>query len=140
MKFIKFISVVLIILQFAVGSVQAASTVISEGFAAITSDIHVKEYRKRAIENALQNIAFDREQALTSFTIIENGQMLLDQVRSTSKAGILSYKILKEEKKKYSLITDYQFLPIELGLYGNSPIKWFHTNVSFPNIDKESFL
>ena len=99
LKFIKFISVVAIILQFAVGSVQAASTVISEGFAAITSDIHVKEYRKRAIENALQNIAFDREQALTSFTIIENGQMLLDQVRSTSKAGILSYKILKEEKK-----------------------------------------
>ena len=102
MKFIKFISVVVIILQFAVGSVQAASTVISEGFAAITSDIHLKEYRKRAIENALQNIAFDREQALTSFTIIENGQMLLDQVRSTSKAGILSYKILKEEKKNKS--------------------------------------
>ena len=90
MKYIKLISVVFIILQVAAGSVHAAATVISEGFAAITSDIHVKEFRKRAIENALQNIAFEREQALTSFTIIENGQMLLDQVRSTSKAGILS--------------------------------------------------
>ena len=70
MKYIKFISFVLIILQFAVGSVQAASTLISEGFAAITSDIHLREYRKRAIENALQNIALDSEQALTCFTII----------------------------------------------------------------------
>ena len=48
-----------------------------------------------------------------------------------------TYNVLKEEKKKYSLITDYQFLPIELGVYGNSPIKWFHTNVSFPNMDKQ---
>ena len=83
----------------ATGSVNAASTVISEGFATITSSINSKEYRKRAIENALQNIALEREQALTSFTIIENGQMLLDQVRSTSKTGIVSYKILKEAKK-----------------------------------------
>ncbi len=99
MKYTKFITIIIIALQLATGSVHAASTVISEGFAAITSDIHLKEYRKRAIENALQNIAFEREQALTSFTIIENGQMLLDQIRATSKAGILSYKILKEEKK-----------------------------------------
>ena len=83
----------------ATGSVHAASTVISEGFAAITSSINSKEYRKRAIEHALQNIALEREQALTSFTVIENGQMLLDQVRSTSKTGIVSYKILKEAKR-----------------------------------------
>ena len=83
----------------ATGSVNAASMVISEGFATITSSINSKEYRKRAIENALQNIALEREQALTSFTVIENGQMLLDQVRSTSKTGIVSYKILKEAKK-----------------------------------------
>ena len=99
MKHIKFIPYVITIFLLASGSVNGASTVVSEGVAAITSNIHVKEYRKRAIENALQNIAFDREQALTSFTIIENGQLLLDQVRSTSKAGILSYKVLKEERK-----------------------------------------
>ena len=99
MKHIKFISFVITIFLLASGSVHAASTVVSEGVAAITSNIHVKEYRKRAIENALQNIAFEREQALTSFTIIENGQLLLDQVRSTSRAGILSYKVLREERK-----------------------------------------
>ena len=99
MKHIKFIPFVITIFLLASGSVYGASTVVSEGVAAITSNIHVKEYRKRAIENALQNIAFEREQALTSFTIIENGQLLLDQVRSTSRAGILSYKVLKEERK-----------------------------------------
>ena len=99
MKHIKFIPFVVTIFLLASGSVYGASTVVSEGVAAITSNIHVKEYRKRAIENALQNIAFEREQALTSFTIIENGQLLLDQVRSTSRAGILSYKVLREERK-----------------------------------------
>ena len=91
MKLIK--TLIFCALFIATGSVNAASTVISEGFATITSSINSKEYRKRAIENALQNIALEREQALTSFTIIENGQMLLDQVRSTSKTGIVSYKI-----------------------------------------------
>jgi len=99
MTHIKFIPFVITIFLLSAGVVSSASTVVSEGVAAITSNIHVKEYRKRAIENALQNIAFEREQALTSFTIIENGQLLLDQVRSTSKAGILSYKVLKEERK-----------------------------------------
>ena len=99
MKHIKFIPFVITIFLLTSGSVHGASTIVSEGVAAITSNIQIEEFRKRAIENALQNIAFEREQALTSFTIIENGQMLLDQVRSTSKAGILSYKILNEGKK-----------------------------------------
>jgi len=105
MHYLKLIqTLVFCVLFFVAGSVNAASTVISEGFATITSSINSKEYRKRAIENALQNIALEREQALTSFTVIENGQMLLDQVRSTSKTGIVSYKILKEAKKKQNLL------------------------------------
>jgi hypothetical protein len=100
MHYLKLIqTLVFCALFFVAGSVNAASTVISEGFATITSSVNSKEYRKRAIENALQNIALEREQALTSFTIIENGQMLLDQVRSTSKTGVVSYKILQEAKR-----------------------------------------
>ncbi len=79
--------------------VKAATTVTSEGVAAITSTMGDKIYRKRALENALQNIAISRGQALTSFTIIENGRILFDQIQSTSKAGILSYQILSEHKK-----------------------------------------
>ena len=143
MKYIKFISFVLIILQFAVGNVQAASTLISEGFAAITSDIHVREYRKRAIENALQNIAFDREQALTSFTIIENGQMLLDQVRSTSKAGILGYKILKEEKKNKTYYVKIEAVVQDVNNDNEGHIKsdfCRQTNISKINLDLALYL
>ena len=45
------------------------------------------------------------------------------------------YQILKMENKRYSLITDYQFLSVELGRYGNFPIKWYHADVSFPNME-----
>jgi hypothetical protein len=102
------------------GSVNAASTVISEGFATITSSINSKEYRKRAIENALQNIALEREQALTSFTIIENGQMLIDQVRSTSKTGIVSYKILKEAKRNKTYYVKIEAVVQDADQYGES--------------------
>ena len=54
----------------AAGSVNAASTVISEGFATITSSINSKEYRKRAIENALQNIALEREQYFAGHSLL----------------------------------------------------------------------
>jgi hypothetical protein len=104
----------------ATGSVNAASTVISEGFATITSSINSKEYRKRAIENALQNIALEREQALTSFTVIENGQMLLDQVRSTSKTGILSYKILNEAERNKTYYVKIEAIVRDADQYGES--------------------
>lgn len=104
----------------ATGNVNAASTVISEGYATITSTINSKEYRKRAIENALQNIALEREQALTSFTIIENGQMLLDQVRSTSKTGIVSYKILKEAKRNKTFYVKIEAIVQDVDKYGES--------------------
>ena len=67
--------------------------------ASITSTLGDNIYRKRAIENALQNIAISTGQELTSFTIVENGQMLIDQIQSTSTLGVLSYKVLSERKK-----------------------------------------
>jgi hypothetical protein len=112
--------IVFFALFIATGSVNAASTVISEGFATVTSSINSKEYRKRAIENALQNIALEREQALTSFTIIENGQMLLDQVRSTSKTGIVSYKILNEAKRDKTYYVKIEAIVQDADQYGQN--------------------
>jgi hypothetical protein len=121
MQYVKSIQTLIFCALFiASGSVNAASTVISEGFATITSSINSKEYRKRAIENALQNIALEREQALTSFTIIENGQMLLDQVRSTSKTGIVSYKILKEAKRNKTYYVKIEAVVRDADQYGQS--------------------
>ena len=48
------------------------------------------------------------------------------------------YDFLLEEEKIYSLITDFQFLPIELKKYSNSPVKWFHTDVSFPDMKSKT--
>ncbi len=143
MKHIKFIPFVITILLLSAGVVSSASTVISEGVAAITSNIHVKEYRKRAIENALQNIAFEREQALTSFTIIENGQLLLDQVRSTSKAGILSYKVLKEERKNKTYYVKIEAVVRDSNDLSNNQIQSAFcrkTNVSKVDLDLDLYI
>lgn len=97
-KNIKFTIFILLTLTCS-QSLQAATSVVSEGTAVITAGLEIEEYRKRAIEDALQKISQSREQALTSFTIVENGRMLVDQIQSISKTGILSYKLLKEQKK-----------------------------------------
>ena len=98
-KCTKFIPTLLAALLINAEFPKAATTVISEGVASITSTLGDNIYRKRAIENALQNIAISTGQELTSFTIVENGQMLFDQIQSTSTAGVLSYKVLSERKK-----------------------------------------
>ena len=69
----------------------------SEGFALITSTLPSSVYRQRAIENALQNIALNQEQSVSSFTVVENGQMLIDQIQSRSSTGILSYTVSDEK-------------------------------------------
>ena len=95
---IKFI--VFILLTFICSSSSGATkTIISEGSAVITAGLKIEEYRQRAIEDALQNMSQSKEQALTSFTIVENGVMLVDQIQSISKTGVVSYKLLKEHKK-----------------------------------------
>ena len=80
-------------------SLTANTVIVSEGNSIITAGLKPKIYRQRAIEDALQNITEDREQHLTSFTIVENGQMLLDQIQSMSKMGVLGYKVLNEKQK-----------------------------------------
>jgi hypothetical protein len=80
------------------GLSKSIYSVKSEGFAVITSTLPSSVYRQRAIENALQNIALDQEQSVSSFTVIENGQMLIDQIQSRSSTGVLSYTVSDEKK------------------------------------------
>ena len=77
-----------------------AATVEAEGQALITSSISLQEYKDRAIANALQNIINDEWQSLSSFSIVENGRILFDQIQSSSKARILSYEVIDEYQKK----------------------------------------
>ena len=88
----------LCLLNFVLLSLDArsASLIRSDGTAVITSQIDVSEYQ-RAIEDALQNISLQTGIELNSFSLIENGKILMDQVQSVSTSNILEYKILSEK-------------------------------------------
>ena len=76
--------------------VNSAKIVTFSGSTLITSSIDQEIFRARAIENALQNIVLEGNQSLNSFSLVENGKMLLDQIQSTSKVKILKYDVIKE--------------------------------------------
>ena len=78
---------------------MAANLVTADGVALITSADNKSLFRTRAIENALQNLLFQGSQTVDSFSIVENGQILLDQVHLASKLGIQKYDVVEEKIK-----------------------------------------
>ena len=85
---------------------QAANLITTDGVAVITSKLDKKLFRTRAIENALQNLVSQGSQTVDSFSIVENGRILLDQVHLASKLGIQEYSVIKEEiKGKFYYVT-----------------------------------
>ena len=87
------------IVLFAYGGSEAASLVKADGMAIITSQIDKKEYRKLAIEDALQNISTNQNIRLNSFSLVENGKILVDQIQSSSSIEILSFEVIDEKIK-----------------------------------------
>jgi ribosomal 50S subunit-recycling heat shock protein len=81
----------------------AAETIISTGYAYITSSVNKDVFRARAVENALQKIVLESGQDLNSFSIVENGKVLLDQIQTRSAVKVLQYDIIDEtiKNKKY---------------------------------------
>ena len=81
----------------------AAETITSTGYALITSSINKDIFRSRAIENALHKIVLESGQDLNSFSIVENGKVLLDQIQTRSAIKVLQYDIIDEtiKNKKY---------------------------------------
>lgn len=81
----------------------AAETVTSSGQAYITSSINKEIFRTRAIEKALQKIVLGSGQKLNSFSIVENGKVLLDNIQTSSAVKILQYDVIDEvvKNKKY---------------------------------------
>ena len=90
---------VLVVCILIANSLRAENLIRTEGVALITSTLDKTIYRTRAIENALQNLAFQGTQTLDSFSIVENGKVLLDQVHLASKLGIQEYSVIKEKVK-----------------------------------------
>ena len=88
-----------VIVLFVNGGTEAASLVKADGMAIITSQIDKKEYRKLAIEDALQNISTNQNIKLNSFSLVENGKILVDQIQSSSSIEILSFEVIDEKIK-----------------------------------------
>ena len=65
----------------------AAERITSTGYALITSSLNKDIFRSRAIENALQKIVLESGQDLNSFSIVENGKVLLDQIESSFRSN-----------------------------------------------------
>ena len=81
----------------------AAEAITSSGQAYITSSVNKEIFRARAIENALQKIVLGSGQKLNSFSIVENGKVLLDHIQTSSAVKILQYDVIDEvvKNKKY---------------------------------------
>ncbi len=77
----------------------ATETITSSGYALITSAVNKDIFRARAIENALQKIVLESDQDLNSFSIVENGKVLLDQIQTRSAVKVLQYSVVEESIK-----------------------------------------
>jgi len=96
----KFIKVICTPLVLVVPTLLTAETsVVSSGFAHITSNLNKEVFRARAIEKALHNIVLDGDQNLKSFSLVENGRVLLDQIEASSNIEIVQYEIVDESIK-----------------------------------------
>ena len=90
-------SVTLLVGMVFVPTCSLANKVINAtGFAIITSKLDKSIFRSRAIENALHNIVLEADQNLNSFSLVENGQMKIDQIQASSKIRIKQYNVIEE--------------------------------------------
>ena len=85
------------------------------GTAKITSQINGVSFRDRAIENAIQKLTLGANNKLKSFSLIENGKLLVDQIQSYTDVHLLDYKILNESKKNGTYNVDVAFIYTNAG-------------------------
>ena len=103
------------------------------GIAPITSDIGINTFRNRAIEDAFNQVLIQNTQRLKSISLVENGRLVLDQVRSISGAKILNFNVISEkiQNKIFSIEIEFLFTDDLQTLSSN---KCRRTNVSDLNI------
>ena len=80
------------------------------GIAPITSDINKNTFRNRAIEDAFNQVLIQNTQSLKSISLVENGKLVLDQVRSISDAKILNFNVISEQIQNKIFSIEIEFL------------------------------
>ncbi|MDA9812871.1 hypothetical protein N9C04_01255 [Planktomarina temperata] len=95
-------------------SLQAERFVVeSEGTALKTAELPYSVYEARAISNALQLVLQTGAQSLDSFSLVENGKVLFDQISAQSNVQIAGYRVLstKDHGDKVSARLKILLLP-----------------------------
>lgn len=85
----------------------------SEGTALKTAELPYSVYEARAISNALQLVLHTGAQSLDSFSLVENGKVLFDQISAQSNVQIAGYRVLstKDHGDKVSARLKVLLLP-----------------------------
>ena len=93
----------------------------ADGTAMNTAEMPNHVFEARAIANALQSVVDTGAQYLDSFSLVENGQVLFDQVSTQSNIKIAGYRVVstKDHGKKISVRLQVLLLP--LGGDANAP-------------------
>ncbi len=128
---------------------------------AISHSFFVKSYNNKIITGFLiimclaavfkYHIRFNEERKFNELSNVDISKAINAEVLSKQLKGLkwITYRypndpnqeiqnlkeiieILKKDKSKKMLITDYQFLPAIIGIYDYSPNQWHHPTVSFP--------
>ena len=87
----------------------------SEGTARKTAELPYSVYEARAISNALQLVLQTGAQSLDSFSLVENGKVLFDQISAQSNVQIAGYRVLstKDHGDKVSARLEILLLPTD---------------------------
>ena len=96
------------------GTVNAERLIVeAEGTAFKTASLPNSVYQARAISNALKSALQSGAQSLDSFSLVENGKVLFDQISAQSNMQIAGYRVLstKDHGNKLSARLEILLLP-----------------------------
>lgn len=80
------------------------------GYTPVTAQLAESTYRNRALENALNQLIISNTQKIKSFSLVEDGKLLIDQIQSQTNVRIFEYQILDQRKNGSKYEIDVKFL------------------------------
>jgi hypothetical protein len=92
------------------------------GSTPITAQLSTETFSTRALENALHKLVIDSTHKIKSFSLVEDGQLLIDQIQSQTNIRIFEYQILNQRKNgdQYEIDVKFLYAYIEQNVAPNS--------------------
>ena len=106
------------------------------GYTPVTAQLAESTYRNRALENALNQLILNNTQKIKSFSLVEDGKLLIDQIQSQTNVRIFEYQILDQRKNgsKYELDVKFLYAYVDQDVVSNPcrsiPTKGLETFIS----------